>query len=72
MNELQTLQEKIAFQERTIEQLNNALASQQQQISHLQEGLSLLTQLVRQWREEDSQSSDSAVASTLHEIPPHY
>lgn len=71
MNELQTLQEKIAFQERTIEQLNNALASQQQQISHLQEGLSLLTQLVRQWR-EDSQSSDSTVASTLHEIPPHY
>lgn len=71
MNELETLQEQVAFQERTIEQLNEALSSQQQQISHLQEEIRLLTQLMRQWR-EDSQSGNNSDNSITHEIPPHY
>lgn len=73
MNELEKLQEQVVFQERTIEQLNDALANQQQQISRLQEELRLLTQLMRQWR-EDSQSGGSGVGGNtiVHEIPPHY
>ncbi len=70
MNELEKLQEESAFQARAIEQLNEALANQQQQINHLQEEVRVLTQLLRQWRAESRHNGGAE--DIEHEIPPHY
>ncbi len=69
MNDIQQLQEKIAYQEQTIEALNEALTSQQQQLLTLQEELRLLASLVREWREDNNANTPNKVT---HEIPPHY
>lgn len=72
MNELEKLQEQLAFQERTIEQLNDALADQQQQITRLGEELRLAVKLMQQWREENQADSGVGEGGIIHEIPPHY
>ncbi len=71
MNELEKLQEQVAFQELTIEQLNIALIEQQQQITKLSEELRLAVKLMRQWRSENQ--TEVGEGNTIdHEIPPHY
>ncbi|PIE42073.1 MAG: SlyX protein [Gammaproteobacteria bacterium] len=71
MNELDRLQEKIAFQERSIEQLNDAVTDQQRQIQRLSEEVRILAQLLRE-RRESEQSQATGASSVIHEIPPHY
>ncbi len=70
MDKLEKIQEQIAFQERSIEQLNVALASQQQQITKLGEELRAAMQLIQQWRSENQH--DSSNSQSDYEIPPHY
>lgn len=73
MNEIKKLQEQVAFQELTIEQLNDALANQQQQISRLSEELRLAVKLMQQWRSENpSGAGEGDNQAITHEIPPHY
>lgn len=69
-NSLEVLQEQLAFQEYTIEKLNNALADQQQQISHLREELRLAMQIMQQWRVEGGNRAGEG--DEKNEIPPHY
>ncbi|PIE45137.1 MAG: SlyX protein [Gammaproteobacteria bacterium] len=70
MDKLEKIQEKIAFQEHTIEQLNDALAGQQQQLTRLSEELRLAMQLIQQWRCENQRDGNDSKPSD--EIPPHY
>ncbi len=63
--EIIDLQSKLAFQEQTINQLNDVLTSQQRQIDRLQLQLSIL-----QDRFEEIQEAPSALAQD--EKPPHY
>lgn len=64
------LQEKMAYQERTIEELNDALSSQQRQLTELSEQLRVAVQLIKQWRADGE--SNTGEISLVHEIPPHY
>lgn len=64
--QIEELETKLAFQEDTIEQLNQALQSQQLQLDIVQQQLKLLAAKIR---EGDS----SPVASQSEETPPpHY
>ncbi len=63
------LQSQMAFQEHTVQTLNEAIASQQQEILTLTRQLELLK--LRQ-EEQDSSSPDSASAGPADERPPHY
>lgn len=69
---IEKLQEQLAFQERTIEQLNAALSDQQQQIIALSEELRLAVQLMQQWRESNNTEAGEQSLGITHEIPPHY
>ncbi len=70
-DDIQQLQEKIAFQENTIETLNQAVTNQQRQLNQLQEKFRALTQLLREWREDDKAAATDA-SNGGFEIPPHY
>lgn len=59
------LETRIAFQESTIEQLDQIVSSQQQQISQLQVGFSAIKKLLKEVQ----------ISSTINdgeERPPHY
>lgn len=63
---IEELQMKVAFQEYTIEQLNEALSSQQHQLDKLQRQLSHLVDKIKQL-------APSNVAKLSEETPPpHY
>lgn len=73
MNEIEKLQEQVAFQALTIEQLNDALVEQQQQILRLSEELRLAVKLIQQWRSESQDGvSEGETQTVRQEIPPHY
>ncbi|MEM1113815.1 MAG: SlyX family protein [Pseudomonadota bacterium] len=66
---LEDLQSQLAFQEDTVQSLNDAVASQQQQLMLLQRQLELL----KQRQDEQAQLLDQASNSpTGDEPPPHY
>ncbi len=70
MNKLEELQEQLAFQELTVEKLNNALVSQQQQITELNKKLDLAIKLIKSMQNENqSKLEENAIT---YEIPPHY
>lgn len=67
-DELIELQTKLAFQEQTLAELNNALVSQQQQIDRLQIQ-------IKMYEDRLSEVEESAPLSTgqgQDEKPPHY
>lgn len=64
---LQVLEERLAFQEHTLQHLDDALASQQQQIISYQEQLRVLLQQIQKL--EASMPDGAAPAD---ERPPHY
>ncbi|WP_439102140.1 SlyX family protein [Congregibacter sp.] len=74
MNEDQTtadigkLQAELAFQNDSVQRLNDALATQQQDILLLQRQVALLGEQLRALRENDSQTAGDSVV----EKPPHY
>jgi SlyX protein len=65
---LAEVQSQLAFQEDTVQALNEAVASQQQEILVLQRQVELLKQQL----EEQAAGSAPAAASSLDEKPPHY
>ncbi len=62
------LQSQMAFQEDTIQALNEAMATQQQEILTLRRQLELL----KQRQEEQAAASDSVRDGPGDERPPHY
>ena len=62
------LQSQMAFQEDAVEALNQAIASQQQEILLLRRQLELL----KQHQEEQAATSDQSAPDVLDERPPHY
>ena len=62
------LQNQMAFQEDTVESLNEAIAAQQIEISTLRRQLELL----KQRQEETRAASDQPEQGSDHERPPHY
>jgi len=65
-NRIIDLETKIAYQEHTIQQLNDALAHQQQELTALKLTMAKLQELVRQL-------TPSNIASQAEETPPpHY
>ena len=67
-DEIIELQSKLSFQEQTINELNNALVSQQQQIDRLQ----LKIQLLQDSLAEVDEQAGSSTGQGQHEKPPHY
>ncbi|WOJ94335.1 SlyX family protein [Congregibacter variabilis] len=66
--EIATLQAEIAFQGDSVQRLNDALASQQQDILMLQRQVALLGEQLRALRENGSHRDGAAEV----EKPPHY
>ena len=67
--QLAELQSQLAFQEHTVQSLNDALAVQQQEILLLRQQLALL----KQRQDEHAVQLDSGQgAGRLQEKPPHY
>lgn len=62
------LQNQMAFQEDTVEALNDAIAAQQIEISLLKRQLELL----KQRQDEQGPSNDQPGEATVDERPPHY
>ena len=62
------LQNQMAFQEDTVEALNEAIAAQQTEISLLKRQLELL----KQHQDEQGSSSDQPGEASVDERPPHY
>ncbi len=63
------LEIKLAHQEDTIEQLNDALVAQQFKIQGLEKKLDLLLDLLKELK---SSGGGEGSAETMHEVPPHY
>jgi SlyX protein len=63
---LRLLEERLAFQERLIDQLNEAVLHQQQRLDQLTRQLAVMTQSLEQLAAQ-SQGGDLP-----HEKPPHY
>ena len=67
--QLAELQSQLAFQEHTVQSLNDALATQQQEILLLRQQLALL----KQRQDEHSAQLDTGQGTGLpQEKPPHY
>ena len=66
--EVVQLQAELAFQNDSVQRLNDALATQQQDILMLQRQVALLGEQLRALRENDNHSEGEAVL----EKPPHY
>jgi SlyX protein len=62
---LETLETKVAFQEDTIQQLNDALVAQQARIDHLESLVMLLVEQLGALQEPDGPGS-------VEPPPPHY
>jgi SlyX protein len=62
------LQSQMAFQESTLETLNEAMVAQQREILVLRRQLELL----KQWQEEQAPAGDQAGDGPVDERPPHY
>lgn len=67
---LQQMQSQLAFQEDALQTLNEALASQQQEILVLRRQLELLKQ--RQDEQAAASSESGATSDIASEKPPHY
>ncbi|MEH6581728.1 MAG: SlyX family protein [Halioglobus sp.] len=67
--ELVELQSQMAFQDDTVQALNEAIASQQQEIMVLRRQLELLKQ---RHEEQAATSSEQDGPSPVDERPPHY
>jgi SlyX protein len=65
-NRLQPLEERLAFQERAIDELNDAVLQQQQQIDQLNRQLAAITRSLEQLAEQ------AHGGDLPHEKPPHY
>ncbi len=65
-DELVELETKIAYQEDTIQTLNDALCQQQQQINKLETKMNLLLGKIREFEEP------ALTGNPKEEIPPHY
>jgi SlyX protein len=63
------LQEQIAFQEQTIDSLNESVGQQQLDIARLQRTVELLAQQVKNIRDD---ASTGQAAPPANEKPPHY
>ncbi len=70
-NDIEQLEEKLAFQEDTLQKLDDALASQQQQILLLEHQVKLLGEQLRKV-EDASVGAAPAGAAPADEKPPHY
>ncbi|WOJ95656.1 SlyX family protein [Congregibacter brevis] len=66
--EIAQLQAELAFQNDSVQRLNDALATQQQDILMLQRQVALLGEQLRSLRETDNHNEGEAVL----EKPPHY
>lgn len=66
--DMMELQSQLAFQEDTVEALNDAIASQQTEISLLKRQLELL----KQRQDEQGPSNDAPEEGAIDERPPHY
>ncbi len=66
--DMMELQSQMAFQEDTVEALNDAIASQQTEISLLKRQLELL----KQRQDEQGPSNDAPGEAAIDERPPHY
>ncbi len=67
-DEIIELQSKLSFQEQTINELNNALVSQQQQIDRLE----LKIQLLEDSLAEVEEQAGPLTGQGQQEKPPHY
>ena len=65
-NRLIDIETRIAYQENTIQQLNDVVTKQQKQISHLEE---LVETLIERYQSLQSSQID---VGNLDEKPPHY
>ncbi|MER2490363.1 SlyX family protein [Catenovulum sediminis] len=65
-NKIDNLEAQLAFQEDTIATLNDALVSQQQQISLLEKQVALLARKVKEAQ------PDSLIPQSMETPPPHY
>ena len=63
------LQQQLAFQEQTIDSLNNTVTQQQLDISRLQRTVELLAQQMKNVREDLSNGQEAPPAD---QKPPHY
>ena len=63
------LESKLAFQDDTIEQLNQEITSHQASIARLEEQIRLLGNRFNQIKEEMNAPGEN---TPVHEIPPHY
>ncbi len=59
------LQTRVAYQDDTLQQLNDVIAAQQQQIERLTQAIQRLSEQMRDWREHGVVGGDDAP-------PPHY
>ena len=66
MNEIEELQMKVAFQENTIEELNQSIIAQQKQLDDLTFKMKHVTNKLKEL------SVSQLPNSNEHEIPPHY
>jgi SlyX protein len=68
MDQLEDLQMKVAYQEDTIQSLNDVVVGQSQAIARINEQVQLLNQKLRQFESGVDQSD----TNTIDERPPHY
>jgi SlyX protein len=64
------LESKVAFQDDTIEQLNNELTEHQEALHKLKNKISLLGNRFKEIKEEMDTQQDGG--DIVHELPPHY
>ena len=68
VKDMMELQSQVAFQEHTVESLNDAIAAQQVEISLLKRQLELL----KQRQDEHGPAPDQQGEASADERPPHY
>lgn len=66
------LQTQLAFQEDLLEQLNQALSSQQQELLHLQSQISFLVEELKQQKDQTQHNNGDYSRLLENERPPHY